>query len=75
MYDPPTDAQIEGESNRWEYLLRFGLYLTENDVVSADVAGEPVGKRIMNCQRVKRRIATQGRAAMRREGQSFRRFQ
>ena len=26
------------------------MYLTTNDMVSADAGGEPVGKRIMNCQ-------------------------
>jgi sugar lactone lactonase YvrE len=54
MYDPPTDAQeLKASPTAGNIYYNFGLYLTTNDVISADVAGEPMGKRIMNCQGVK----------------------
>ena len=54
MYDPPTDAQeLKASPTAGNIYYNFGLFLTTNDVISADVAGEPQGKRIMNCQGVK----------------------
>jgi hypothetical protein len=54
MYDPPTDAQeLKASPTAGNIYYNFGLTLTQNDIVSADVAGEPVGKRVMNCQGVK----------------------
>ena len=54
MYDPPTDAQeLKASPTAGNIYYNFGIFLTTNDVISADVAGEPQGKRIMNCQGVK----------------------
>ena len=46
MYDPPTDAQeLKASPTAGNIYYNFGLTLTQNDIVSADVAGEPVGSR------------------------------
>ena len=50
-YDPPEDAFfLKGTPTAGNIYYNLGMTLTTNDVVSADANGEPVGKRIMNCQ-------------------------
>ena len=50
-YDPPEDAFfLKGTPTAGNIYYNLGMYLTTNDMVSADAGGEPVGKRIMNCQ-------------------------
>ena len=50
-YDPPEDAMfLKGTPTAGNIYYNLGMYLTNNDMVSADAGGEPLGKRIMNCQ-------------------------
>ena len=50
-YDPPEDAMyLKGTPTAGNIYYNLGMYLTTNDMVSADAGGEPLGKRIMNCQ-------------------------